>query len=450
MKKGCYSKNIPLLSLCLSFYLYGACGKESKTTAPNAAPDASTEKTIDDPTQPGTVALSTGASLDIPAGALGKGAKVTLGVSAAPADFAASTSGDNSAASSAFQVSMKDANGANIVASSSIILTIPYSSTSSLTLAAVDKVAANLIALAKGDDGKLLYWSKSMMASVDEASKTVKLPILQGGIYQLAFASQTAAPSGFTNFAASTADLSKIACAAGQTNIYSKIGNNASFKTFLDLETRCICTLASKTTSDCSSLLATAFNALVCYPDAIAGQVDDAAITKAYDAATTSLKTTCDGTKNAAGTSTSGTTGTSTTASTGTSTAASTGSLDGTWLITGYTCNGKPFTLPGVTNSLTVLGTTAISKQTTNVDSNKCTQEQNGTLTFPSTGNLTSQFKAGVCTPITGGSCTDPCAPADAAPVTATYTISDKTLTTTQAGFGGCSSGTLVYTYTKQ
>lgn len=160
--------------------------KRSDSTATNATDTKS--QTVEDASQTLIITLDSGAGLESAAGALPAGTTATLGGTDAPSEFADATSGDNSAASVAIELNIEDGQGQPVVATGSIILSIPYSSdTTALTKTTPLSPSLNhLVALLRDSSGGLSYWRQGSY-QIDETTKIVKLTTSTSGIYQLAY-----------------------------------------------------------------------------------------------------------------------------------------------------------------------------------------------------------------------------------------------------------------------
>jgi hypothetical protein len=301
----------------LGMVVWNCGGASTDDAAPETTADApgdgSNSKKVDDPSQPQTLAIDTGAlkgaGLEIPGDALPAGATFGLAEAKAPPAFGAATSGDNTPGSLALEVSFKDANGKAIDPTTPVTVSLP-ATTGALGLAAVDQVLANLYALLQTADSSLFFWSHDMFVSIDKATKVVKIQTLKGGVYQLAYLGtlpkdfSNANEKGVTPTKAAGApagygvDLASVTCDGG-TNRAAQFAENASFKAYLGAMEKCYCELAPQAKEagfQCKAVIEGLFKGSVCQPPQQTVVVDDAGWTQTFDAATAQLRKYCDGT----------------------------------------------------------------------------------------------------------------------------------------------------------
>ena len=163
--------------------LFFSCGKGSDSGDGNGDTATSDGKDV---TKAFTLAI-TGAQLDMPAGDMVAGAKISLATTTVPAEISAVA--DASPASIAIQIAGSLADGtavAQLPAPFSVSLDI--SPTAALT--AVEKTNANLCVVAKGIDNTLKVWRFASLA-VDEATKKVVFHSIWLGAFRALYCGDT-------------------------------------------------------------------------------------------------------------------------------------------------------------------------------------------------------------------------------------------------------------------
>ena len=300
-----HSTTILLSSLWLLTFAIPACGKKrTQATSQAAADDPSIGAVVDDSTRPQTLAITEGdlqgASLQVPAGALPEGSRISLQAGTQTAEFATAIGAPEAVGSAVVAVTMTAADGSPVVAGNAgaIALSIPVTGDDpAYALAPGARILANLVCLHQGPDQALGLWRYPAFSSFDRTTKLATIKITTGGLYQLAFLDPSAPIEGFEaaqeQVAPAPITLAGLTCPDGLTSFYERAKDHPTFVKYHDLYLECTCRRRELTVEQCSASVASAFGSSMCVASAELAAVDDARIHKIYAPALDALTEYC-------------------------------------------------------------------------------------------------------------------------------------------------------------
>jgi hypothetical protein len=284
--------------LLASLIMAAACNVASDNAAdPSTATGTDTtdgnnagKTTIDDPNAPTTIASDAG-TVDVPAGALPPGAKLSLTAVESPAEFAAATGGENVVASDSVVLTIENEQGEPIKAAQPLALKIAYRSGSGLF--AAEPATTDLACLLLDALGQLAFWRANGL-EIDEAAKTVVIHTDTGGTYQLVFA--PAGPiAGFESAAMLSPPPSTdkpMECKDGKVSIEPKLAGPEALAPLRKAAEACYCK-PGMAKAACDAAVKPALSGAVCVDKKAADALDGPGVKKFLDDAKSVVAKAC-------------------------------------------------------------------------------------------------------------------------------------------------------------